>query len=258
MNNFRRGDPIFRLNDTLDFELSRLSPCINKGSRDTTGLGLGERDLAGNTRLDPYHKIVDIGAYEYSLEDMPNAPPGQFNITKPLNNQTISFINKKLEISSSASLDPDHIELTQKYFLTGLDIDTVMIKNNNETIYIDSTRLKPAVWYNVEAEVSDGIALTRASNNVTFFTPALTDLEVLKQNNIQLFPIPVTDNLNILFQSDFKGTIIVYNLDGKIVDYIQTEGISLKTIDMSNYSPGVYVVYISDCCTNSKYRIIKN
>ena len=65
-NNLVKGDPLFRFNDTLDFELSRLSPCINKGSRDTTGLGLGERDLAGNIRIDPYHRIVDIGAYEYS------------------------------------------------------------------------------------------------------------------------------------------------------------------------------------------------
>ena len=257
-NNFRRGDPLFRFNDTLDFELSRLSPCINKGSRDTTGLGLGERDLAGNIRIDPYHRIVDIGAYEYSLDDMPNAPPGQFNIIKPINNQTISFINKKLEISSSPSEDPDNIELTKKYFLTGSDIDTVMIKNNKESIFIDSIRLKPAAWYNVEAEVSDGIAVTRAANSVTFMTPALTGLEDLMQKNIHLFPIPVTDYLNLLFESDFRGTIIVYNIDGKIVDYIQTEGNNVEIIDMSKYSPGIYLVNISDCCTNSNYRIIKN
>jgi hypothetical protein len=256
--NLVNGDPLFRMNDTLDFELTRLSPCINKGSRDTTGLGLGEHDLAGNIRVDPYHKIVDIGAYEYSLEDMPNAPPGQFTITNPINNQTISFINRKLEISSSPSEDPDHIELTKKYFLTGSDIDTIMIKSNNESIFIDSTRLKAAAWYNVEAEVSDGIAVTKASNVVTFMTPALTGLEDLRQKNFQLYPIPVTDYLNLQFQSEFRGIIIVYNIDGKIVDYIQTEGNNVEIIDMSKYNPGIYIVSISDCCTNSNYRIIKN
>ena len=136
---------------------------------------------------------------------MPNAPPGQFTIIKPINNQTISFINKKLEISSSPSEDPDNIELTKKYFLTGSDIDTIMIKNNKESIFIDSIRLKPAAWYNVEAEVSDGIAVTRAANSVTFMTPALTGLEDLMQKNIHLFPIPVTDYLNLQFESDFRG-----------------------------------------------------
>lgn len=257
-NNFRTGDPIFRLNDTLDFELSRLSPCINKGTSDTTGLGLGERDLAGNMRIDPFHRIVDIGAYEYSLEDMPNAPPGQFNILKPINNQTISYINKKLEISSSPSEDPDHCDLSKKYFLTGSGIDTVMVKNNNESIFIDSTRLKPGQWYIVEAEVSDGIAVTRASNSVTFMTPALTAIDDLKEWNIHLFPIPVTDNLHMLFQSDFRGTITIYNIDGKIVYCTKTEGSDTKILDMSEYSPGVYFVNITDCYTNSNYRIIKN
>lgn len=256
-NNLVNGDPLFRMNDTLDFELTRLSPGINRGLKDTTGLNLGHFDLAGNPRIDPYHKIVDIGAYEYPLEDVPNISPGHFTITKPINNETISFINKKLEIASSASVDPDHIELTKKYFLTGTDIDTIMIKNNSESIFIDSARLKEGAWYKIEAEVSDGIDVRPAGNIVMFKTPVLTGIEELKYKHFQLYPIPVTDFLYLKFQLDFKGTIRVYTIEGKIVDCIQTGGNKGESIDMSRYNPGIYIVNISDCCSSSNYRIIK-
>ena len=46
-----------------DFSLLDISPCINAGIPDTTGLGLPDMDLAGNSRISSNR--VDIGAYEY-------------------------------------------------------------------------------------------------------------------------------------------------------------------------------------------------
>ena len=46
-----------------DWSLSPCSPCMNRGTPDTTGLNLGPTDLAGNPRV--YNGTIDIGAYEY-------------------------------------------------------------------------------------------------------------------------------------------------------------------------------------------------
>jgi predicted outer membrane repeat protein len=46
-----------------DFSLLDVSPCINAGTPDTTGLELPDQDLAGNSRISSNR--VDIGAYEY-------------------------------------------------------------------------------------------------------------------------------------------------------------------------------------------------
>jgi hypothetical protein len=47
-----------------DFQLSGISPCINMGTPDTTGLFLPPEDLWGNHRI--YGGRIDIGAHEYS------------------------------------------------------------------------------------------------------------------------------------------------------------------------------------------------
>lgn len=67
-------DPLFRLKDSLDFQLLNNSPCINKGLTDTVGLYLPLNDLLGNKRIDLTYKKLDLGAYEYNGTDIPNVP----------------------------------------------------------------------------------------------------------------------------------------------------------------------------------------
>jgi hypothetical protein len=45
-----------------DWTLLETSPCINKGTPDTTGLNLPQYDIAGNQRV--FGGRIDIGAYE--------------------------------------------------------------------------------------------------------------------------------------------------------------------------------------------------
>ena len=55
-------DPLFVGTGDYPFSLQDLSPCVNAGTPDTTGLNLPEYDLAGNTRV--YGGRIDMGAYE--------------------------------------------------------------------------------------------------------------------------------------------------------------------------------------------------
>ena len=55
--------PQFVGGDPFSYELLEVSPCIDAGNPDTTGLHLPATDLAGNQRI--YNGRIDIGAYEY-------------------------------------------------------------------------------------------------------------------------------------------------------------------------------------------------
>jgi len=55
-------DPLFVGTGDHSFMLQDLSPCVNAGIPDTTGLNLPEFDLAGNPRV--YGGRIDMGAYE--------------------------------------------------------------------------------------------------------------------------------------------------------------------------------------------------
>lgn len=57
--------PEFADTANSDFQLTRDSPCINRGGPDTSGLNLPLLDLAGNLRI--IEDTVDIGAYEFNL-----------------------------------------------------------------------------------------------------------------------------------------------------------------------------------------------
>jgi predicted outer membrane repeat protein len=55
-------DPLFIGTGDYPFSLQDLSPCVNAGIPDTTGLNLPEFDLAGNPRV--FGGRIDMGAYE--------------------------------------------------------------------------------------------------------------------------------------------------------------------------------------------------
>ncbi len=55
-------DPLFVGSGNYSYSIQDLSPCVNSGTPDTTGLNLPEYDLAGNPRI--YGGRIDMGAYE--------------------------------------------------------------------------------------------------------------------------------------------------------------------------------------------------
>ncbi|MCD6328923.1 MAG: gliding motility-associated C-terminal domain-containing protein [Candidatus Cloacimonetes bacterium] len=95
--------PQFVGGNPFSYELTKYSPCIDKGTPDTTGLNLPATDLAGNQRI--YNGRIDIGAYEYQGYGI-DQPDTSFihslylfqNTPNPFNNETeILFITADYE-----------------------------------------------------------------------------------------------------------------------------------------------------------------
>jgi hypothetical protein len=87
-------------------------------------------------------------------------------------------------------------------------------------------------------------------------TTAASDIAKI-ESNITLYPIPVTENLTIQLTENNTYTVVLYNLNGEILeDKVIT---TTAKIDMGKLPYGVYFVEVTDKATNSGFikRIVK-
>jgi len=155
--------------DTGDypFALSALSPCIDAGTPDTTGLNLPEFDLAGNPRV--FNEIIDMGAYEWQGGpgiDEPDYPLFIFDLFQnnpnPFSSKTtISFI-----LASYKRLNEYTLSI---YNIRGQLIKTFNGRENNFWVKTD------IVWDGTD---EDG---KRVSNGTYFYKLSYGDNSVVRK-----------------------------------------------------------------------------
>jgi hypothetical protein len=97
---------------------------------------------------------------------------------------------------------------------------------------------------------------TVPSGATTYFLTAVEDVEAI-ESNIELFPIPVTEDLNIRLKENRNYNVFLYNLQGKILDSKKINA-SAK-LNMSQLPYGVYFVEVTDAENNGGFikRIVK-
>jgi len=129
-------DPLFVGTGDHPFMLQDLSPCVNAGIPDTTGLNLPEFDLAGNPRV--YGGRIDMGAYE-NQNVVVSTDENLIPLVTKLNQNYPNPFNPSTTISFS--LNTENAEDTELviYNIKGQKIKQYSILNIQSSIVWDGT-----------------------------------------------------------------------------------------------------------------------
>jgi hypothetical protein len=66
----------------------------------------------------------------------------------------------------------------------------------------------------------------------------------ISNSEIQLFPVPAVNSVNLIIPDGNNGNAVIFNLQGNQIARIPLTG-GENTIDISNLTPGVYTIYIN-------------
>ncbi len=129
-------------------------------------------------------------------------------------------------------------------------------------------------WYREDIEIDNAITQNYAPETETLYSVRVTDdngcsatspyfhyylLGIHETHGIQnsaVFPMPVTDFLNIVFENPFKGKIQITDLQGRMLEEIEGNSPICK-INTSHLLPGIYFVVISEKSDVVIHKIIK-
>jgi len=137
------GDPLFAggpdINDPLYYSLSELSPCVDSGTPDSTGLDLPPYDLAGNWRI--WNGRIDMGCFEFGSEpyvsvDDPElpAPPEGFRVSiypNPLlNTNKAAGVFIEFTLPRKPPVDP----VVEIFNIRGQKVKTILISESYNSL----------------------------------------------------------------------------------------------------------------------------
>jgi hypothetical protein len=98
----------------------------------------------------------------------------------------------------------------------------------------------------------ESTTVTVVVNSGCDFTAGIEELATA----FEMVPNPTNGQVNITWSANASGSILITDLNGKVLQAIQTVG-QQTTIDLSNYTPGVYLVTLQVGEQVNTQRIIK-
>lgn len=210
-----------------NYLLQPSSPAIDAGTPDTTGLYIGNTDLAGNARI--MGAFIDIGAYEFNSSTL---PVDLVIFDGNLKNGTASL---KWESGVETNLNRYVIE-TGADGKTFMPIGSVSAKGSITHYSYSLPQRELTVYYrlnmvdnNGKSRYSDVVCLTRKTNE------NVSD----EGDKISIYPNPASHYIHL--NTTVAGKIYLYNVSGKL---LKTEKVQagLNKIDIRALSAGIYFI----------------
>lgn len=212
-----------------DIHLQSSSPCIDAGNPSYSS-SMTEKDYFDQNRI--YNNRIDIGAHEYS-STLP------VSYAKPLNGY---LKDGKVYLSWQLANFTQHQSFEIERSANGRSWKTIMAIDESSHQYkaVDSKPLAPLSYYRLKQIDTD--------QQHTY--SSIIKINVPNQK-MSLYPNPTTDFLKIESKYPVKN-ILIQNTKGKTI--FQQSGHDIQQINTSQFSPGVYFIWLK---FNNQYSLRK-
>jgi len=157
------------------------------------------------------------------------------------------------------------------FFIVQIDLKAQNAMYINEksgtktSILISNIRKLTFPTSQIEVSKTDGNTSNYLLSNIQFlnFTNSTTGVISVKDNKIIVFPNPVSDWLQISYESNKTGTasLVIVDLQGKVIlqQYCNTiTGINLTSINVSQIPQGFYICRMQDGANLQTFKFLKN
>ncbi|SDM71911.1 T9SS type A sorting domain-containing protein [Kriegella aquimaris] len=126
---------------------------------------------------------------------------------------------------------------------------TVAFNGNIETFLFDSTSEREIKLYDLKTDNKILISGKSDCQGKLEDTVLLTDKAML---------YPTFSSNNIYMVNEEPGTeVFVYNQSGKLLLHKKTESLKSKSIDLTGYASGLYIVHLRSKGTTETFKVIK-
>ena len=228
-----------------------------------SGKNFAYYSLISDTVIDrePDNTTWDLVFTKYVSEVMPGMPYG---VTGVLSNATVSVA--EASGVSNPSVYSNHSAHT---FETSINIIGYDWKSFNMTTYLYD--LDTSTCYFVTDVDGDiwRVVMTgfggSSNGQIEFLKENLTSVSssniygAEESKGLVLYPNPASSDLNVVYNSNYNHTnLIIYDISGKAVDkYVFDElGLNNLSIDLTNYSSGLYIIELVDGDIRMKDKFI--
>ncbi|NML23569.1 T9SS type A sorting domain-containing protein [Pseudoflavitalea sp. G-6-1-2] len=206
------------------------SPCINAGTPDTTGLFLGDTDIAGNPRI--LGTAIDIGAYERNSSALPVT---LISFTGVLNNGIAS-----LQWSTAAEINFNYFEIEKSTGSAAFQAVSKVPAKGSGKYTLQLPQKEAVAFYRLKMVDID----TRSKNSQI--------IRLAQKINEGLLAYPNPSNGMIYFETNEPGTVHLYSADGKNVKNILLQT-GINAINIKDLPGGTYFAIMN----GSKLTLIK-
>ncbi len=152
------------------------------------------------------------------------------------------------------------------YTVSGTEFDPASTNDNcgNVTVKNDFNNLTTLNGANIQIgtktivwTVTNGAGLTETCTfDIIVKAPVSTNIQILKQNGISIYPNPTSGKINFEFLNNNIQQIKIINLAGKtVINKIKIQ--PKETIDLSNLAKGIYIISIKTNKDILKTKIVK-
>ncbi|RLD54456.1 MAG: hypothetical protein DRJ01_18010, partial [Bacteroidetes bacterium] len=238
----------------VDFDTHHNSLYVKEGVTDTLMVhNMMYKDI--NPVLNNEYTITGVGNWDWDNFKVEPRDSNDFVVTTVVNNPptidnivlTPAIPTAGNEVTVVADYNDD-VEVVEKHFYYGLDIDSVNneltleavgFSGNTYRAIIPAQETGVTVYFTIEATDVEFTTTYESSYNV------ITGINDINMNNISIYPNPVSDMLHINNLTNVKN-ITISNVIGQKVKTVNNINSEILNINTSDLERGVYIISITD------------